>query len=230
MQKFGTKNSGFNFILVVIDCFSKFLWVAPLKTKSGRETATALRTILTSMPYPVQTFISDEGLEYVNQYVRLLFQERNIHFYHIRSKLKASAAERVNKTIKEKIWKYFTISGRERWIDVLSEIVQNYNNTYHSTIRMKPNEVTWENREKVFKTSNPDVDKRINCRLRKGDKVRIALRKNEFEKGFTKNWSEEIFTVKQVFQKAGVCWYRLIDSQGKIYPKQKYFFELNRVE
>ena len=181
------------------------------------------------MGYPVQTFISDEGLEYVNQNVKMLFDEKNIHFYHIRSKLKASSAERVNKTIKEKIWKYFTISGRERWIDILGEIVENYNDTYHSRIKMKPNEVTWHNREKVFKAAFPHIDKRVDCRLKIGDKVRIALRKNEFEKGYTQNWSKEVFEIKRVFQKAGVCWYRLIDEKGQLYPKQKYFYELNRV-
>ena len=230
MQKLSSKNSGYNYILVLIDCFSKYLWAAPLKSKSGPETADALRKIFDSMTYPVQSFISDEGLEYVNQYVRIVFEERNIHFYHIKSKLKASTAERVNKTIKEKLWKYFTISGGERWLDVLEEVVQNYNNTFHSTIKMKPNEVTWENRRKVFKASHPDINEKFDCRLKKGEKVRVALRKNEFEKGYTQNWSSEIFTVKHIFRKAGVCWYRLLDSNGKLYPKQKYFYELNRVE
>ena len=230
MQKLSSKNSGYNYILVLIDCFSKYLWAAPLKSKSGPETADALRKIFDSMTYPVQSFISDEGLEYVNQYVRIVFEERNIHFYHIKSKLKASTAERVNKTIKEKLWKYFTISGGERWLDVLEEVVQNYNNTFHSTIKMKPNEVTWENRGKVFKASHPDINEKFDCRLKKGEKVRVALRKNEFEKGYTQNWSSEIFTVKHIFRKAGVCWYRLLDSNGKLYPKQKYFYELNRVE
>ena len=80
MQKFSGSNSGYNYILVVIDCFSKKLWTRPLKTKRGQETAQALRSILESMKYPVQTMIFDEGLEYVNQYVSNLlnvFQNRS---------------------------------------------------------------------------------------------------------------------------------------------------------
>ena len=69
MQKFATKNSNFKFILVVIDCFSKKLWTRPMKSKSGEETSKALRSILESMKYPVQSMIFDEGLEYVNKYV-----------------------------------------------------------------------------------------------------------------------------------------------------------------
>ena len=230
MQKLSTKNSGYNFILVVIDCFSKQLWTRPLKSKRGQETADALRSIFESMLHPVQSIIFDEGLEYLNKYVKNLLSEFNIHFYHIRSAHKASTAERVNRTIKEKIWKYFTQTGRQKWINVLDDIVSNYNETYHSTIKMAPNEVTWENREKVFKNSFPKIGVRIKCRLAKGDKVRVALFKDIFEKGYTQNWSKDIFTIDNVFQSNGVCWYRLIDNKGDIYHKTKYFYELNKVE
>ena len=230
MQKYSTKNSGFNFILVVIDCFSKKLWTRPLKSKRGDETARALRSIFLSMRYPIQSLIVDEGLEYVNKYVNNLLDEYNIHMYHIRTKLKASSAERVNKTIKQLIWKYFTATKRQRWIDIIDQIVENYNNTFHKTIKMTPNQVTWDNREQVFKTMFPKINDRITCRLGRGDKVRVALRKDLFEKGYTQNWSDQIFTIKRVFQKNHVCWYRLEDDQGNIYPKGKYFYELNKVE
>ena len=143
MQKFSGSNSGYNYILVVIDCFSKKLWTRPLKTKRGQETADALRAILESMKYPVQTMIFDEGLEYVNQYVSNLLNEFNIHSYHIKSRLKASTAERVNRTIKQALWKIFHETKRTRWVDVLDDVVDNYNKTYHTTIKMAPNEVTW---------------------------------------------------------------------------------------
>ena len=230
MQKLSTKNSGYNYILVVIDCFSKKLWTRPLKSKRGEETANGLRSIFESMLHPVQSLIFDEGLEYVNKYVENLLSEFNIHYYHIRTAHKASTAERVNRTIKEKLWKYFTESGRERWIDILDDIVSNYNKTYHSTIKMAPNDVTWENRETVFKNMFPKIRVRIKCRLAKGDRVRVALFKDIFEKGYTQNWSKDIFTITNVFQSNGVCWYRISDDNGTIYPKLKYFYELNKIE
>jgi hypothetical protein len=230
MQKYSTKNSGYNFILVVIDCFSKKLWTRPLKTKRGDETAKALRSIFLSMKYQVQSIIFDEGLEYVNKYVKMLLNEYNIHSYHIKTKLKASSAERVNRTIKEQIWKHFTETRKQRWIDVIDDICENYNNTFHTTIKMTPNEVTWDNREKVFKTMFPHINDRITCRLKVGDKVRVALQKEIFEKGYTQNWSDDIFTIARVFQKNRVCWYRIKDSEGNIYPKSKYFYQLNKVE
>ena len=229
MQKFSGSNSGYNYILVVIDCFSKKLWTRPLKTKRGQETADALRSILESMRYPVQTMIFDEGLEYVNKYVSNLLNEFNIHSYHIKSRLKASTAERVNRTIKQAVWKIFHETKKTRWVDVIDSIVDNYNKTYHTTIKMAPDEVTWENRKQVFENSFPKIKDRITCRLKKGDKVRVQLNKDLFEKGFTQNWSDDIFTIEASFQKNGVCWYRIKDEQGNIYPKYKYFYELNKV-
>ena len=229
MQKYSSKNSGFNFILVVIDCFSKKLWTYSLKSKRGKETADGLRHIFLQMKYPVQTIIFDQGLEYVNQYVNMLLNEFSIHSYHIKSKHKASTAERVNKTIKQSIWKYFTETSKERWVDTIDDIVSNYNQTYHNTIKMAPHDVTWENRKQVFKIMFPNIHSRITCQLKKGDKVRVALNKDIFEKSFTQGWSKEVFKIIKTFQSNGVCWYRIVDKSNKVYPKGKYFYELNKV-
>ena len=94
---------------------------------------------------------------------------------------------------------------------------------------MPPAQVTWANKNKVFKIMFPNKSVRINCRLKIGDEVRIALNKNIFEKGFTQNWSKDIFIIVKVFQKNGVCWYRFKDKEGYIYSKTKYFYELNQV-
>ena len=67
MQKFSGSNKNYNYILVFIDCFSKRLWLEPLKAKSGKETASALRNILDKVPFPIQSLIIDEGLEYKNK-------------------------------------------------------------------------------------------------------------------------------------------------------------------
>ena len=74
-----------------------------------------------------------------------------------------------------------------------------------------------------------EIKKRITCKLKRGDQVRVQLNKDIFEKGFTQNWSDDIFTVEAAFQKNGLCWYRIKDEQGNIYPKYNYFYELNKV-
>ena len=191
MQQFSRVNSGFNYILVVIDCFSKFLWCIPLRTKTAKDTGSGLRSIFNSMKFPVQTIIFDQGLEYVNSVVQNLLKERGVYSYHILTKTKASSAERVIKTIKHIIWKIFTHNKNNRWIDILEDLTINYNNTYHKSIRMKPIEVMWENRKKVFKTLYPKISFKVHCRLNKGDRVSIALNKNIFDKGFTQNWEKK---------------------------------------
>jgi len=229
LQKFSGSNSGYRWILVALDCFSKKLWMRALKRKEGGETATEMRSIFHDMDYPVQTVIFDEGKEFLNNDVNMLFAQFNIHSYHIRTKMKAGAVERVIKTIKTKIWKIFTESGRKRWVDKLEDIQSNYNNTYHTTIKMTPNEVTSHNRKQVFKNMFPHINDRITCRLKRGDNVRIALNKEIFDKSYKVNWSEDIFIIAKVFQRSNVCWYRLKDQSGNIYPKGKYFYQLNKV-
>ena len=129
---------------MVLDLFSKQLWMQPLKSKEGHETAQAIRKIFHKMSFPVQTVIFDEGKEFINQDVNLLFSQFGVHSYHIHTKMKAAAAERVNRTVKNMIWKIFTETKKKRWIDKLEDIESNYNATYHRSIKMAPNDVTWE--------------------------------------------------------------------------------------
>jgi hypothetical protein len=75
----------------------------------------------------------------------------------------------------------------------------------------------------------PEIHDRVKCKLEEGDKVRVALNKEIFSKGYTQNWSEEIYTIKTVLQKGGVCWYKIKDHTGQLYPKSKYFYDLNLV-
>ena len=229
MQNYSGSNSSYRFILVVLDLFSKRLWLRALKTKQGRETADAIQTVFQDMGFPVQTVIFDEGKEFLNSSVDMLFAQFNIHSYHIKTKTKAGAVERVNKTVKNIIWKIFTETKSHRWIDHIEDIQDNYNNTYHRIIKMTPNQVNFHNRKKVFKNTFPEINDRINCRLKQGDTVRVALNKEIFDKAYKVNWSEDIFIIHKVFQRAGVCWYRLKDKNGNIYHKGKYFFQLNKV-
>jgi hypothetical protein len=229
LQKLSGNNSGYNYILLCIDCFSKKIWLRKLKTKTGLETSEAIKSIIIANDWPPQTVIFDEGLEFYNKHVNMLFAQYNIHFYSIRTSTKAGAAERAIRTIKSQIWKIFTEKNTKRWVDFLEEVQDNYNNTYHRTIKRSPNQVTWENRKEVFKTMFPEINDRIKCKLKEGNKVRVALFKDIFKKGYTQNWSSEIYTIDKVFQKAGVCWYRIRDHTGTIYPKTKYYYDLNLV-
>ena len=229
LRNLSGNNRNYKYILLTIDLFSKKIWLRKLKTKSGPETADAIKSIINDMDYPPQTIIFDEGLEFYNRHVDLLFSQYNIHSYSIKTSTKAGAAERGNRTIKSMMWKYFTEFNTKTWIDQLERFQSTYNNTYHRIIKRAPNEVAWADRKKIFKIMYPEIHDRIKCKLKEKDKVRVAIKKSIFEKGYTQNWSKEIYTVTKVFQKLGVCWYRIADQSGKVYPKGKYYYDLNLV-
>jgi hypothetical protein len=229
MIKYSRQNSHYKYIINCIDLFSKKLWSKPLKMKTGKEVTNAIKSMFTEMEHPPQTIIFDEGKEFLNQDVGGLFLKYNVHSYSILTEKKAGAVERVNRTIKSIMWRYFTENNTKRWVDVLPEIINNYNSTFHRSIKMAPNNVTFKNRKQVYKALYPDIKVRKKCKLKVGDSVRIALKKDIFEKGYTQSWSKEIYTINKIFQRNNVCWYRLIDQYGKRYPKYKYYHQLNLV-
>lgn len=89
-------NNGYNYILVVIDGFSKYLCIEPLKTKKGKEVSLALENILKKFKYPIKHIWADRGTEFLNPHVSALLERKNIHLYHTSGPLKCVFAERVS--------------------------------------------------------------------------------------------------------------------------------------
>ena len=126
---------------------------------------------------------------------------KNIILYHTEGKNKASIAERFVKTIKGKMWKYMTENETKKIIDVLDDLVKEYNNTEHSTIKMTPTEASKkENEEKVFNTAYivDETKRNIKIDLKVNDRVRITRKKKEGAKGYEANWSDEIFKIREI--------------------------------
>ncbi|CAF0918376.1 unnamed protein product [Brachionus calyciflorus] len=133
------ENKGFKFLLTVIDAFSKFAWVKPLKNKTSESILQALKTIFKSRQ-PVK-FQTDKGREFLNKPVQEYLKKMNVHFYTTNSELKDSVVERFNRTFKEKMWRYFTYKNNNDYTKVLDNLVDSYNNTFHRTIKSTPNNV-----------------------------------------------------------------------------------------
>ena len=113
--------------------------------------------------------------------------------YSTHTKRKSVAAERCIRTLKNKVYKYMTSISKNVYIDKLEDIVNEYNNTYHRAIKMRPIDVK--------DNTNINIDKEVNDkkpRFKVGDHVRISKYKTIFAKGYTPNWSEEIFVIKKV--------------------------------
>ena len=226
------QNNQYVFILILIDCFTRKVWAAPMKRKNAQWTADAFESIFKNFDEFPLHIITDRGLgkillffnfnhnkylEFYNTEVRKVFSNYGINHYTTptRTKWKASFAERVIRTLKSRIQKYFVKNKTKRWIDIIENVVQDYNHTPHSATGFSPQDVTSENRDEVYKKLYPNLTLKTVCRLSVGDKVRKIIEKDIFEKGYSANWSENIYVISKVKQSDGVCWYYLEDLEGE---------------
>jgi hypothetical protein len=122
--------------------------------------------------------------------------EIDVGFYYVNSEFNASVIERFNRTIKEKIYKYFCLKNTERYIDILDTLIQTYNNSYHRSIKTLPSKVNKENEKTIHQIlyKKDSRDQVFNFEV--GQTVRITKYKHIFEKGYTPKWTDEIFKVK----------------------------------
>jgi hypothetical protein len=133
MQHYAKDNDNFKFILAVIDVFSKFGWMRTLKNKTGVEVAHALSDIITSSGRKPKQVWCDKGTEFYNKHVKKL-----VDLISSQNEEKSSVVERWNSTMKNRMFKYFTANNTRRYVDVLNDMVSQYNNTKHSAIKMTP--------------------------------------------------------------------------------------------
>ena len=208
MQLLSKYNKGIRFLLCVIDIFSKYAWVVPLKDKKGVSIATAFQSILKQSNRKPNKIWVHKGSEFYNASFKKWLRDNDIVMYSTNNEGKSIVAEIFIRTLKSKIYKYMTSISKNVCIDKLDHIVNEYNNTYHTTIKMKPIDVkdnTYINTDKDTKDKDP--------KFKVGDRVRISKYKNIFAKGYTPNWSEEIFVIKKV--KNTVPWtYVITDLNG----------------
>ena len=127
-------NDRFKFLLTCVDVFSKYAWVIPLKNKSSKSIVSVFSKIFEKRkPANLQT---DKGSEFLNESAQKLFRDNSINFYTTENEdIKAAVVERFNRTLKTKMWKYFTFMGTHRYVDVLDDLVYSYNNSFHRTIK-----------------------------------------------------------------------------------------------
>ena len=150
------------------------------------------KKILSSGRKPNKIWV-DHGSEFYNNKFRGFLKENDIEMYSTYNEGKSVVSERFIKTFKNKIYKHMTYIGKNVYFNVLDDIVDKYNNTVHSSIKMKPKNVTDNNfTEYIEETNKKDPKFKI------GDSVRISKYKNIFAKGYTPNWSEEIFVVNKI--------------------------------
>lgn len=197
------ENKGFKYVLMVIDVFSKYAWIKKLKSKTGEEVTKAMASIFKENPNRIPKNIqSDMGKEFYNSHFQKLMRHHGINHYSTYSKLKASIVERFNRTILNKLWRMFSLqNGSKKWLSQIDVIVHEYNRSKHRTIKMCPNDVNKENEKSLLKNiyqKNSTVPINNKQKYKLNDYVRISKFKTIFEKGYTPNWTCEIFKIVRI--------------------------------
>ena len=205
MQLLSRCNKGIRFLLCVVDIFSKYAWVVPLKDKKGITIVKAFQSILKQSNRKTNKIWVGKGSEFYNAYFKKWLQDNDIVMYSTHNEGKSVAAERFIRTLKSKIYKYITSMSKNVYINKLDDTVDEYNNIYPTTIKMKPIDVkdnTYINTSKKINYKDP--------KFKVGDRVRISKYKNIFAKRYMPNWSEEVFVIKKV--KNTVPWTHVIND------------------
>ena len=192
MQSLSRKNKGIKYLLCAIDLYSKYAFVIPLKDKKGISIVNAFNKIIKQSNRKPNKIWVDQGGEFYNNVFEKWLSDNDIIMYSTYNEGKSVVAERFIRTLKNKLYKHMTTTGKNVYYDVLDDVVNKYNKTKHSTVKMKPIDV--KNNKRVYIDEHNEKDSRFKV----DDRVRISRYKNIFAKGYTPNWSKEIFIVDKI--------------------------------
>ncbi|GFX38755.1 putative uncharacterized transposon-derived protein F54H12.3 [Trichonephila clavipes] len=198
MQSLSKFNDGYRYLLTCICVLSKYAWAIPLHDKNAKTVVSAFEQIFSErVPLKLQT---DAGKEFTNKLFQNYLKKKKIGFFMTSNNTKASIVERFNRTLKTKMWKFFTEKNTKRYIGVVDKLVYSYNNTWHRSIQMTPASVTETNQSQVWENLY----------------------------GYEQNWTREIFTIHDIIRRNPIV-YKLKDLAGEVIRGTFYEQELQKV-
>ena len=182
LQKLVRWNKGYKYFLTVIDVLSKYAWVEPFKSKSGAELVAVLERLWKRLgsrhPERVQT---DAGSEFYNAKVQAFFKKHNVTHFSTHGDPHGSVIKLWKRTLRTKMFRYFTAKNTLKYMDVLPALVKAYNYSFHSSIKEKPVNVTSENQLDIWYRlygKRRKTEKHPKCQV--GDKVRLNKKISPF--------------------------------------------------
>ena len=218
VNKFRTTNKNITFLLVVIDIYSRYIFIEPLKNKTALSVLDAFKKIGET---PKNLWV-DEGKEFYNKDMKAYCIEKNINMYHTYSGLKSVYAERANRTLRDMIYKYLKLNKTKKYN--IDEIVKEYNNKVNRTTKQTPHDIYYGDKENKQKVMVRDEE----VKFKVGDFVRITKTKNLFEKGYTPKWTQETFEIYKVDDSQIPVMYLLKDLEGEEVKGKFYNNELQK--
>ena len=221
------ENNGMAFMLNCVDVFSRFAWSVPIPNKSMEVVLEGLKQIVKENKniYPEKLW-TDQGAEFYNKKVKEWCNDHNITLYSTYGKAKSAMVERFNRTIKTRIWAYFIGYNTKNWVDILPEMMAQYNDGKHRSINMTPRKAHNLNDAGIKKlyeyqygdipTENPKPQQ-----FHVGNYVRLSRVKGIFEKGYHASWTEEIFKIVKALNTVPYS-YQVEDLDGETIEGSMY--------
>ena len=230
-------NDGYKYLLVVIDIFSRYGWVEPLKDKTAKEIVKAFDKILQEGRIP-KRLRSDAAKDFTSEQFQKYVKSKNITHFVTHTEKQANYVERFIKTLKSKIFKYMVEKNSPRYIDVLPKIVESYNRTWHSGIRSEPINVNKTNEKQLWwqmywpkEPYDPNKKKHeIKYAFKIGDRVRTTFLRRPFQREYDTRWTGEIFKITRRFMRQGQPIYKLVDWYNNPVKGTFYQKELQKIE
>ena len=231
MQGVSRYNKSYKYLMNVIDVLSKFGWSIPIKDKKSGTLEKAFSKLLKKSNRKPMRLQSDKGGEFIGKKFQTMLEKNDIVFFTTQNEdTKCAVVERWNRTMKEKMFRYFTAKDTYKYIDILDDLVESYNKSYHRTIKMAPIDVNILNQDVVWTNTYGNMKnygKKFKFNV--GDAVRIALRKAIFQKGYEQGWSDELFYVTQQIERDPVV-YKVKDYSNNVLVGTFYERELQKVD
>ncbi|XP_052761971.1 uncharacterized protein LOC128204608 [Mya arenaria] len=236
MANLADENDGVRFLLCAIDILSRKLWVLPLKTKTAKEVLGAMKDIMDNIaPIKIQKVRADKGSEFANRWFKKYMKDINVYFFTTNNPPKSNFVERVQRTLKEKLYRMMRHKRTYRYIYDLQNVVASYNATPHRGLKgLAPNEVNKDNEADVWarmylKKSPKRQPTKAMILFRKGDLVRISFTKKPFQRAYQEQFTTEVFKVAVQLLKQGIPMYKLQDLKGDAIEGLFYTSELQKV-
>lgn len=221
-------NKGISYLLTVIDLFTRYAWVVPLKNKTGVSVVQGLKNILAERRCTY--FWTDRGIEFRAKAVKEFLKDEGITHYYTNNPPKVSVVERFNKTIGLKMHKHMQKSNSWKILEDLPKLVHSYNHTIHSAIKMAPAEVNYDNEKQLWDAQQAKKQKRKSkYKYNIGQTVRISKQRHAFTRGYHEQFTQEIFWVEKRMRRQGFNLYELKDCSDQVIEGRFYEAELTPV-
>ena len=231
LSKLARYNQGYRYILVVIDVMTKYAWARCMKTKQAGDIKRAFENIFEldgRKPVRLQT---DRGTEFTSDWMRNFYKNNDIYYFTTFTKtFKCSIVERLNRTIKSRMFRYFTRNNSKSYVHVLEKLMKSYNNSYHSSIQMTPKEACNTDPKILFRLLYGDLKKsKNNVAISIGDNVRIAHDRSTFDKAYEQTYSQLMARIKHLDRFSENPIFTVEDLDGSKDNRRFYKHELQKI-